>query len=341
MREIGVLRSQAEESSPFRAPARTNRALALIDGPAAGSAMQVQLNYGPEGQRIVDMAHNAVGDTLATFIKDFPNYGDGAAYWSVNRNDNGSLPLTTFALDRALLDWGLVQEASEKVGFYLSVWVDADGFINQNPPGAQNSGWMYSCPLGFPDGLSDFGQLLELWVQVARARQSRSALAYATSPDQWIQANLPKALALANFTLQLRRNATANTPAGSSYRGLIWGPGEHDTCHSPDYYFSSSMWAWRGMVELSRWLRAAGIQPALSAVLQEEASSFATDITMALDASTVRDPSTGQVLFVPPIAGVGQTPFTSMTENTESSYSNFRCLSPPLSDSLCIRHLVC
>jgi hypothetical protein len=39
----------------------------------------VKLNYGPEGQRIVDMAHNAVGDTLATFVGDFPNYGDGAA----------------------------------------------------------------------------------------------------------------------------------------------------------------------------------------------------------------------------------------------------------------------
>lgn len=45
---------------------------------------------------------------------------------------------TTFALDRALLEWGLVREAGEKVAFYLSVWVDSDGFINQNPRGAHN-----------------------------------------------------------------------------------------------------------------------------------------------------------------------------------------------------------
>lgn len=42
-------------------------------------------------------------------------------YWSINRNDNGSLPLTTFALDRALLEWGLIDEAGKKVAFYLEV----------------------------------------------------------------------------------------------------------------------------------------------------------------------------------------------------------------------------
>ena len=50
---------------------------------------------------------------------------------------------------------------------------------------------MYNCPLGFPDGLSDFGQLLELWVQVARAKQSQAGVASTT--DKWVEANLPKA----------------------------------------------------------------------------------------------------------------------------------------------------
>jgi hypothetical protein len=58
---------RAEQASPFR------------PGLEGQGSMQVKLNYGPEGQRIVDMAHNAVGDTLATFVGDFPNYGDGAA----------------------------------------------------------------------------------------------------------------------------------------------------------------------------------------------------------------------------------------------------------------------
>jgi len=77
-----------------------------------------------------------------------------------------------------------------------------------------------NCPLGFPDGLSDFGQLLELWVQVAQAKQAQAGAA--SPPDKWVEANLPKALALANWTLGLRRNATARTPPGSDFHGMIW-----------------------------------------------------------------------------------------------------------------------
>jgi hypothetical protein len=112
---------------------------------------------------------------------------------------------------------------------------------------------------------------------------------------------------------------------------VVRGPGEHDTCHSPDYYFSSSMWAWRGMLEFSRWLRATAIWPALRATLEAEAVAFALDITAALDVSIVRDNVTGEALFVPPIAGSGQQPFASMTVNTESSYSNFRYYAEMLS----------
>jgi hypothetical protein len=80
---------------------------------------------------------------------------------------------------------------------------------------------MYNCPLGFPDGLSDYGQLLELWVQIARAKQAQ--LGSVSTEAEWVTQNLPKALALANFTLGLRRNATANTPTSSDFHGLIWG----------------------------------------------------------------------------------------------------------------------
>jgi hypothetical protein len=195
----------AEEATPFRAASTPPPAASAASSAAGGAGtdqevggMRVQLSYGPEGRRIVDMAHNAILDTLATFVKDFPNYGDGSAYWSINRNDNGSLPLTTFALDRALLEWGLVAAAAEKVGFYLSTWVDSDGFIDQSVGASGNSGWMYGCPLGFPDGLSDFGQLLELWVQVAKAKQQQqrtaqtgaaaASSASAARGDQWVEA---------------------------------------------------------------------------------------------------------------------------------------------------------
>jgi hypothetical protein len=86
----------------------------------------------------------------------------------------------------------------------------------------------------------------------------------------------------------MRRNATANG-AGDS-KGLIWGPGEHDTCHFPDYYFSTSMWTWRGMVEFSRWLNASsatstGKHQDFADELAAEASAFAADIARALNVS--------------------------------------------------------
>jgi hypothetical protein len=176
-----------------------------------------------------------------------------------------------------------------------------------------------SCsPLDFPDGLSDFGQLLELWTRTAHAM----LLADGTSKDSvpvdgaaWVKREMPKAVALANYTLRMRRNATANCTKGSVQYGLIWGPAEHDTCHFPDYYFSTSMWAWRGMVDFSNWLnttslimsatiasnkvhnntRPAAAVPSEQRLLRElrdlqpfavelanEASAFAADISRAL-----------------------------------------------------------
>jgi hypothetical protein len=297
-------------------------------------AMGVELHYGAEGRRLVDMAHAAVEDVLGLYVGDFPNYGDGGAYWSVNRNDNGSLPLTTFALDFALLEWGLVGAAVRKLAFYMETWVTAKGFIDQGP-GGENPGWMYHCPLGFPDGLSDFGQLLDLWTATARAADGAAGAAAGAS--NWTAAQLPRAIALANYTLSMRRNATAHAlPADR--RGLIWGPGEHDTCHYPDYYFSTSMWAWRGMLAFGGWLRGAAAggtaHAAFAAELLGACAAFRADIRAALDAAIVRGDGrngTFNGTFVPPVAGAGQTPFGSMTQGRRASYSNFRYFAEMLS----------
>ena len=300
-------------------------------------AMQVELNYGPEGQRLVNMAHAAVGDVLDNYVADFPNYGDGSAYWSINANDNGTLPLITIDTCHALLKWGLVEQASSKLAFYMNTWVNATtGFIQQ-----AGGGWMYNCPLGFPDGLSDFGRMLHLWVATARANSDCCS-------GPWIADNLPRVLSLANYTLKMRQNATANT--AGVVKGLIWGPAEHDTCHSPDYYFSTSMWTWRGMLEFGRWLAehaedssmrsgSASAAAAAAAVdyaafankLLAEAALFAVDVRRAFGKSIVRNATTGQPFFVPPIAGSNQTAFRSMVESTAASYSNFRYFSEMLS----------
>ena len=91
---------QSEAGSPFSPEAPTTTTAGGGAGGLRQRAMQVELAYGPEGRRLVDMAHAAVGDTLDNYVGDFPNYGDGSAYWSINRNDNGSLPLITFTLVR-------------------------------------------------------------------------------------------------------------------------------------------------------------------------------------------------------------------------------------------------
>jgi hypothetical protein len=60
--------------------------------------------------------------------------------------------------------------------------------------------------------------------------------------------------------------------------------------------------------------------PELRATLESEVAAFSSDITAALDAAIVRDNTTSKPLFVPPVAGSGQPPFTSMTMNTQASY---------------------
>ena len=147
----------------------------------------------------------------------------------------------------------------------------------------------------------------------------------------WVATNLPKVLALANYTLGLRRNGSAHAPAAA--RGMIWGPAEHDTCHYPNYYFSTSMWAWRGMVEFGGWLaeeEATQRHLVFAKELLIEAGAFNADLRAAFDASVVKNGTSGE-LFVPPVAGPEQPPFGSMIESTLASYSNFRYYSEMLS----------
>eukprot|EP01043_Picozoa_sp_COSAG02_P008746 COSAG02_NODE_285_length_25646_cov_10.858143_21_plen_104_part_00 len=49
----------------------------------------------------------------------------GTNYWSVNAKDRGSLPLESYALDHALLLWGFVDAAAERIEWYLQNYVRA------------------------------------------------------------------------------------------------------------------------------------------------------------------------------------------------------------------------
>ena len=137
----------------------------------------------------------------------------------------------------------------------------------------------------------------------------------------------------------------ASSSASDPRHGMIYGPAEHDTCdmgtasHGKPatpvvdgqymlYYFSVSMWSWRGMVELGNLLHdySAG-QDDLARRLLSEAGRFKKDIDRALNSSVVRDESTDKVIFVPcAVVPTGTTakPYTSMTVDIVASYSNFR-----------------
>ena len=65
------------------------------------------------------MARATIASALSTFVNLRPNYGDGANYWSVAASDRGALPFESFALDHALLLWGLEAPAAARVEYLL------------------------------------------------------------------------------------------------------------------------------------------------------------------------------------------------------------------------------
>jgi hypothetical protein len=147
------------------------------------TALLVSLRYAPgEAARLVDMARGTMAAALTTFLGARPNYGDGGTYWSVAEADRGALPLESFALDHALLLWGLPDQAGTRVEFYLRHYVRAaNGMVPERevstnasagPPGSIDlKHWNDECV--FADSLADYGRWIELWVDVARAKGAR------------------------------------------------------------------------------------------------------------------------------------------------------------------------
>ena len=215
-----------------------------------GQGMRLTLPYSERRQ--VDMARGALAATATLWHGNFPNYGTGI-YWhgsppAASMTDTSgisdSLPLTSLAFDGALLDWGLFDSAQAKFGAYLDTFIFANGTVDM---GHWKDVWadagvgQYNCT--FPDGLSDHGRLLEMYTTFVRTTRNES----------WMQAHLAPALRIANYLMQSRNEAKAGVPKTSLYYGLIFGPGEHDTCDMQratppkmgqrgDFYFSVNYW---------------------------------------------------------------------------------------------------
>ena len=219
---------------------------------------------GNEGARLVDMSRAVISSAMTMFLGKRPNYGDGSIYWSVTAHDAGSLPLQSFALDRALLLWGHPREAASRIEYYLNTYIrNSSGFTPANHAGMQrNPLWrkdghgpagsldlkQWGCghgpggalmPHNFQESLADYGRWLDLWVDVARAMEPTDG------GPEWIQRTWSQVSLLANYTVELHEQAIqANHP--SPAEGLLVGPAEHDTCAFYGPLFSISTWTWRG-----------------------------------------------------------------------------------------------
>ena len=316
-------------------------------GPTSKSMRVAIAADGTEGTRLVDMARATIGASMANFVGLRPNYGDGTNYWSVAQKDRGSLPLESYAIDHALLLWGLVDEAAARVQFYLDTYVRAaTGYAPLNhtgmvatrgrPGSIDLKQWSAACV--FADGLADYGRWLELWVDVARATIARD------EQSSWPSATWSQIRLLAEYTRGLRaRNSTA---PGSPGAGMIWGSGEHDTCADPQNFYSTSLWAWRGWTALARFLgdvegSAAAALPG-AAALKAALETDAAELKAIVDANLAHDsmPVAGGAIFLPPWAAANMTPYTSMVEKNAplpggyaggASYANFRYYSETLS----------
>ena len=180
---------------------------------------------GREGARQVDTAAASLVTSMSLYVGLQPNYGDGADYWSPQVDRGGSLPFQEIAVVQNLLDIGLPEAAGERLGWWMDHYITADGRVSTGD-------WEPSCPNGFADGLSDFGQMQDIFVRVARAQLAGNAV----NGSAWVAAHMDQGWRLMNYSYHLRLAASARGDVNVT-KGLIWGPPEHDTCHEPGYYY--------------------------------------------------------------------------------------------------------
>eukprot|EP01050_Picozoa_sp_SAG11_P011363 SAG11_NODE_1199_length_5539_cov_3.617647_1_plen_740_part_00 len=292
-------------------------------------AMQLQLNYnGTEGQRLVDQSRAAITAVMSNWIGMLPVYGTGSNYWKPG--DRGSLPFTSLALNQALLLWGHPREAAQRVSWYFSHYVrNASGFtpleirsIAQNArvkgePGSLDLKlWRYTSEqphedhVFFTDSYSDYGRMIDLWCETARAMEAHDT-------GRWARANWGAVESMTGYLFALHDNATEHEiPAPAT--GLIFGPPEHDTCRYPGYWFAIQSWSWRGWVSLARFLNDTNSHvkatASFSALLASHTDRLKRDLDRATAASLIRRSS--KPYFLPPFPSTNFTPFPSFGVQT-------------------------
>eukprot|EP00049_Salpingoeca_infusionum_P015390 m.299216 g.299216 ORF g.299216 m.299216 type:complete len:986 (-) comp15868_c0_seq1:103-3060(-) len=251
------------------------------------------------------MVEGAFSSYMAVARGLHPNYGTGFDYWSPTVDFGESLPLTIIAVADSFVEWGMFDTAKNYLGFYYDNFIYPNGTIDMTD-------WKWCTFFGgqMNDGLPDYGRLVSSFVRVAMLTQDKA----------WVNAHLESFVNMTTYMLAVRENAVNTSDPDSYLYGLIFGPAEHDTCTSPDYYVSIQAWFIRGMdmaADLFDWL---GVQPNLASALRNEADELSGQLQTAIEETMVWVNGT---LFIPPRLDKIQ-PFAEMTAGVDADYSNFR-----------------
>lgn len=293
---------------------------------------------------VTESALSKIGFYVDTFI--FPNGTIDMGHWKdqwVDGGDGVYNCMSTSSLHPALF---LLMGVFNYGGYVSLYFLQALPVSESTPryiltPGVQKlesleiSGALFtrwSTTGTYPDGLSDHGRVLQMFCDAVR---------YSGGNTEWMTAHFAPILRIGQYLLKSRAEAVAAFPTGDPRHGLVYGPAEHDTCTmgmgtSPPvydgqlmlYYFSTSMWHWRGMLELGQLLLdypQAHSNHTFAQSLLAEAPRFKADIDAAMARSVVR--RNGTIFFVPAAvapANTEPTVYPSMTNDVLSSYSNFR-----------------
>jgi hypothetical protein len=275
----------------------------------AKSAVQAEL---PE-RRLLDSSVASLIRARITYAGDRPKYGLG--HYAGDQHD--AFPPTTLWTVEAELEWGLFDEARRDLEYYLHNLVKPDGTFDYYGP-----------------AVSEYGMMLERVVRYVRYTNDR----------EWLAREHDVVDRICEHLLSVRRASLARTEVAPGTRGLLFGSPEADTREDVQFYYSGSMWAWRGLVEWGRLLSETDQWRDRGGQLLRQAAALRDDILRSVSECTITGAaspaSTRHVAragleiqnpksqiqnapFVPPYPGIAQ-PFASMVQDTLASYTNYR-----------------
>jgi len=251
----------------------------------------------PDGARQRDMAKFGIFSSLSNFVYNQSNYGFGGTYWSVAREDNGSLPLNVLTVDEALMNWGLCDVAIDHLDYYVRNYIE----IEEESASFLNYTWGSA-----GDSLSDFGRLITILIRaVTLCRPDLS------TKQRFVNVSIALSHNLLSRIATVERTKHSNA---CSCDGLLTGAPEHDWSNVRDRcFFNNNVWTFRGLESLDTYLDHQDTNLANMTLV------FRHKLESALGRCTTQ--STG---FLPPYANLTYKPFHNMTESREASYSNFR-----------------